>query len=139
MGDSQKFKAANLFPPKIFDATLSSKARPSFLRGDYDAAVFQAFKEVEVRVRKLSRATPEELGTTLMRDAFKPGKGPLSDPARVPAESQAISDLFAGAIGLFKNPGSHRDVDYEDPAEAAELIILADLLIRIAERRKPRI
>lgn len=134
--DVHKFKAANLFPDKVFDSTLASKARSLFLRGDYDTAVFQAFKEVEVRVRKLSGASSGDLGIKLMRNAFDPDKGPLADQTQEKSEREAVAHLFAGAIGFFKNPSSHRDVDFDDPAEAAELIMLADLLIRIAERRK---
>jgi hypothetical protein len=73
----------------------------------------------------------------LMRKAFHPENGLLTDSTQVPSEKQAISDLFAGAIGSFKNPSSHRDVDFTDPAEVAELIMFADQLIRITERRKP--
>lgn len=43
-------------------------------------------------------------------------------------------EMFAGAIGLFKNPPSHRRVDYSDPTEAAEVVLLADLLLRILNR-----
>jgi hypothetical protein len=71
-----------------------------------------------------------------MRKAFHPENGPLTDNTQIASERQAISDLFAGAIGSFKNPSSHRDVDFNDPAEVVELIMLADQLIRIAERRK---
>jgi uncharacterized protein (TIGR02391 family) len=72
-----------------------------------------------------------------MRKAFDPDTGPLTDQTEEKGEREAAGHLFAGAIGLFKNPTSHRDVNINDPAEAAELIIVADLLIRIAERRKP--
>ena len=74
------------------------------------------------------------LGVALMRTAFHPDNGPLSDKDALPAERQATSDLFAGAIGLFKNPSSHRRVQYDDAGEAAEMIIFANCLIRILER-----
>ena len=45
-----------------------------------------------------------------------------------------MMELFAGAIGTFKNPSSHRQVDYNDPTEASEIVMLADLLMRILDR-----
>ncbi|MCK4828033.1 TIGR02391 family protein, partial [bacterium] len=135
--DVRNFKAASLLPDETLDPKLASKVSPPFLRGDYDTAIFEAFKEVEIRVRNLAGADKTDIGVNLMRKAFYPQTGPLTDSTQVPSEQQAISDLFAGAIGCFKNPSSHRDVDFYDPAEVIELIMLADQLIRIAERRKP--
>jgi len=54
----------------------------------------------------------------------------LRHPESLPAESQAVSDLFAGAIGLFKNPTSHRRLNLEDRSQAANAIRLADLLLK---------
>lgn len=137
-GDPVKFRAASILPHGTLDPTLAAKVRPPFLRGDYDSAVFEAFKEVEIRVRSLSDLDKDDIGTKLMRKAFKPGEGPLVDPEQTNGEQQGVSDLFAGAIGSFKNPSSHRDVDLTDPVEAVELVFFANSLIRMAERRKQK-
>lgn len=137
LGDPKKFKAANMLPHDTLDPKLAAKVRPPFLRADYDSAIFEAFKEVEIRVRNLSGLTKDDIGVPLMRKAFKPGEGPLIDQEQTGGEQQGVMDLFAGAIGSFKNPSSHRDVDLADPVETVELIGFADLLLRIADRRNP--
>jgi hypothetical protein len=63
---------------------------------------------------------PALLGVKLIREAFKPRSGPLTDPAADGGEQVARTELFAGAIGCYKNPHSHRDVDLDDPAEGME-------------------
>jgi hypothetical protein len=70
-----------------------------------------------------------------MRDAFNPKTGPLSDTQEVPGEQTALMELFAGAIGYFKNPGSHREVELT-AIEAAEAIMLASRLLRIVDSRR---
>ena len=67
-----------------------------------------------------------------MRKAFNVDDGNLTDPNQQPAEKQARSDLFAGAIGSLKNPGSHREVEIT-AEEAAEVIIFASHLLRIVD------
>jgi hypothetical protein len=44
-----------------------------------------------------------------------------------------MSDLFAGAIGLFKNPVSHRDIAGILPEEAASYIKVADCLLKMVD------
>jgi Protein of unknown function (Hypoth_ymh) len=43
-----------------------------------------------------------------------------------------MAGLFAGAIGLYKNPQSHRHVP-TSPVDAAEVIGLASQLLRLVE------
>ncbi|MFF5085358.1 TIGR02391 family protein [Actinoplanes sp. NPDC000266] len=114
---------------------LERVARPQFLRGDFETASFAAMKEVEVRVRaKAGLGTgPDEVGVKLMTKAFRQG-GPLFREELEGGESTAQMNLFQGAIGLFKNPSSHRRVDFTDATEAAEIVLLADLLLRLLDK-----
>lgn len=112
--------------------------RTNFNTGDYETACFAAMKEVEVAVRDAAGLDNSVLGVKLMRTAFKPEGGPLTDTAAEGGEKSATMDLFAGAIGAFKNPASHRTVQFDDAVEAAEIIQLADLLLKIVRRSQTR-
>ncbi len=127
--DLQHYQRANLLPRKLLHGRIAQKVWGPFLRGDYDTAVFQAFKEVEIAVREASRLGDQYYGPDLMRKAFAPEAGPLSDKAKPLAEREALSALFAGAMGTYKNPLSHRHVG-SDAEEAVELLLLASHLLR---------
>jgi hypothetical protein len=58
-----------------------------------------------------------------MRKAFAPEKGPPADMSTEGGERVARMELFAGAMGTYKYPRSHRDVDLNDPAEDFEIIL----------------
>jgi uncharacterized protein (TIGR02391 family) len=115
-----------------------SRIRSQFLLGEFELAAFAAMKQVEIRVRDLANADASLLGTKLMRQAFGT-KGVLVDVALDPGERLGLMELFAGAIGTFKNPPSHRQVDYDDPTEASEVVLLADLLLRLLDRTEARL
>lgn len=111
--------------------------KSQFLLGEYELAAFAAMREVEIRVRELSGADSSPLGVKLMRRSFGDG-GKLADSELDPGEQVGVMELFAGAIGTFKNPPSHRQVDYADPTEASEVVLLADLLMRLLDRVEKR-
>jgi uncharacterized protein (TIGR02391 family) len=132
------YKAAHVLPADLMHPALA-RVRPQFLRGDYDVAVFQAFKIVEVQVRHAANAKgagyPDDLvGVPLMRKGFHIDTGPLTDKELVPAEREAMQALFAGAIGHAKNPNGHRDVAVKAET-AARLIIFASHLLDLVDER----
>jgi uncharacterized protein (TIGR02391 family) len=116
---------------------LAERVRAQFLLGEYEAAAFLAMREVEICVRDRAGAREADLGVALMKSAFGED-GPLSDPQLERGEQQAKMALYWGAIGMFKNPSSHRQVDFDDPTLASEVILLADLLLRLLDR-SPRV
>jgi uncharacterized protein (TIGR02391 family) len=112
-----------------------ARVKTQFLIGEYELAAFAAMREVEIQVRELCGEEQSLFGVKLMRRAFGEN-GPLTDPDLDPGERVGIMELFAGAIGTFKNPPSHRQVDYANPTEASEVVLLADLLMRLLDRNK---
>jgi len=129
--DLKSYRHGNMLPKEQIHPLIASNVWSEFIRGQYDTAVFQAFKEVEVSVRKAAGLSDTDIGVHLMRKAFDIEEGPLTYKTMLKAEREALQHLFAGAIGRYKNPGSHRDVIIKDPREAVEMIMLASLLLRI--------
>ena len=130
------YRLANLLPKQLLHPAIATDAWASFSRGKYEDTVFKAFKEVEVAVRDAGGYTDTDYGVRLMRQAFHAQQGPLTDANQPPAEKEATHQLFAGAIGLYKNPHSHQNVSVAAD-EAAELIIFASHLLRIIDSRAP--
>ena len=106
----KSYRKANLLPKKLLHPVIAQKIYHLFLRGDYDTAIFQAYKEVEVAVRDAGGYSKEDYGTALMRRAFHVDNGPLANQNEPKSEREATAHLFAGAIGRYKNPRSHRTV-----------------------------
>lgn len=117
--------------------SIEQRCRRQFLLGEYEQAVFVAMKAVEVRVRELGGFDDDVIGDDLMNRAFKL-KGALADPKAVKAEQQGLMFLFKGCYAVFRNPAGHREVDYDDVAEAAEAVTTASLLMRILDRIERR-
>lgn len=135
--DFGAYRKAQLLPKAQIHPVISSRVYPAFLRGEYDTAIFQAFREVEVAVRQAGGFGQDLIGDELMRKAFAPvkgGGGSLTDAALPAGEQLAMSHLFAGAFGVYRNSTAHRYVPTEASA-AAEVIMFASQLLRIVDDR----
>ena len=138
LDDFEDYRKADLLRKHQLHHIIADKVWAIFAQGSYDTAVLEAFKQVEVAVRKAGGYEAKDYGTILMRNAFNVKNGTLTDPKQEDAEKEGVSNLFAGAIGLYKNPSSHHDVEFT-PEEASEIIIIASHLLRIVDSCAKRI
>lgn len=132
-GGLEQHQHASLLPKALLLPALHVTVLPLFQRRDFETEVFVAMKQVEVAVREAAGLPENLVGTGLMRKAFaadqRMGSGFAAD-----AERQALSDLFAGAMGYFRNTTGHRTVDFT-PAEAARVILFASELLSLVQER----
>jgi uncharacterized protein (TIGR02391 family) len=133
--DFLAYRHSTLFPRNTLHPSIASSTFALFIRGHYDTVVFEAFRAVEVAVREAGQLPQSLVGVDLMRKAFAENIGPLTDTTLVLSEQQAMSHLFAGAMGLLKNPTSHRIATIKKPEDAVSLVMFADYLLRLVEER----
>lgn len=124
---------------------LAKRIRDDVDSGAFETAVLKALRAVEAEVRDLTGHPRSErgdrlTGTALMQYAFSPtAPGPLTDLAAEPGEQAGTMNLFAGAFGAVRNAVAHTEIEWADPIEAAEYVLLADLLMRILSRTRTRL
>ena len=133
--DFKAYRKADLLRKHQLHPIIAEKVWSIFAQGSYGTAVLEAFKQVEVAVRETGGFANSKYGIQLMSEAFAAGSGNLTEPSQHPAEQEARKLLFMGAIGAYKNPSSHQDVEFT-PEETAEIIIIASHLLRIVDSRR---
>ena len=137
-GAFRSFREAAAFPKALLHPSIAEEVWLDLARGDYQVAVFRAFRAVEEAVRAAGGFAPQDVGVDLMRRAFNPTNGPLAKPEDPVAEREALASLFAGAIGSYKNPHSHRTVEITGVRDAQEMVLLASHLLGIVDTRRAR-
>ncbi len=123
---------------------LADRLRDDIAVGAFETAALKALRAVEAKVRTLAKEPRGKkgdrlVGVALMQHAFSSPDGPLTDPSSEPGEQVGTMSLFAGAFGAVRNLVAHTEVEWADPVEAAEYVLLADLLMRIVARAEARL
>lgn len=134
--DVRQFRMARSLNRDLLHLAIAEKVWLAFVRGDFTEAVFTAMRAVEIAVREAAGFFEGDHGVPMIRRAFHKDTGPLRDPGQEEAEREALMHLFAGAVGSYKNPHSHRNVAMEDAGEVIEIVMLASHLLRIVDARR---
>lgn len=114
--------------PDVMDKSFELLANRQF-----ESAVLQAFKCIEVYIRKKAKLSDDHYGVKLIRKAFDAQKGALTNFNLPVSEREALCHFIAGAYGLYKNPCSHREtqMDFDD---AFERIVVASKILKVVEQ-----
>ena len=124
-----------LLPKTYVHPMIIEKSFSLLQSGEYESAVLQAFKTIETTIREKISADSEEVGVKLIRRAFNPENGDLTDHSLPKAEREAFANYIAGAFGYYKNPCSHRDIEI-DYISAFDRIVVASDLLKIIDKAK---
>jgi uncharacterized protein (TIGR02391 family) len=134
--DFERIRVRGLLQEEMLHPLLRGQIYGYFTADDLGTAVFEAFKTVEIEVRKAGGYAEKEIGKSLMCKAFAL-RGPLAKSSDDKADSDALAGLFAGAMHRFRNPGAHTRRSFDDVLEAMEELMLASRLLRIVDERRP--
>jgi uncharacterized protein (TIGR02391 family) len=116
---------------------LMKKVFNDYLEGDYESAIFKAFKLLEEKARLKSNLPQKTIGVYLMDEAFNKKSGLLRHPNFIEeAEREGLHFLMRGAISCFKNPSSHKNVSWDDPNKVIQILCFAHYLLDIVDQCK---
>jgi len=129
-------KEYTVLPETYVHKTIIKKSFSLLKSGEFESAVLQAFKCIETSIRKKIKADAEDVGVKLIRMAFNPENGALTDYDLPKAEREAFANYIAGAFGYYKNPCSHRDVELDFVSAFDRIVVASDLLKVIDKAEK---
>ncbi|HOR18512.1 MAG TPA: TIGR02391 family protein [Brevefilum sp.] len=99
----------------------------------WDSAIRTAGVILEERLRDVGGISDENcIGQALVNSVFS-NNGSLQSKFSVDSERQGYRDLYAGIVGAFRNPSSHRFID-PSPDEGGAFIVFVNLLLKMLEK-----
>jgi uncharacterized protein (TIGR02391 family) len=129
--DFRAFRKENQTVYDLLDKTTRGKIWPMYVRGDYDIAIAQAFKEVEVTMRSKADLKQSDFGERLIKKFFSRFRLPGTFDENELGKQSAEERVFLGAFGMYRNPATHQPPSIFDASQAGEVLIIASHLLRL--------
>jgi hypothetical protein len=96
----------DLLPDFMLHSAVRAICLDIFNTGHYEAAVFEAFKTVEIPIREAAGLPEPEHGRPMAAKAFKAEGGLLTDPSEHLPERGALQMFASGAVGYSRTRGT---------------------------------
>ena len=117
----------------VLHPDIQTRCWNSYTQGDYDNAILNATKAIEIAVRKKAQLPNEVVGIDVINLAFSP-KNTLLQYSSIKAEQEGMMSLLRGLIQVYKNPQSHRFVGIQDDSECLGILLLCSSLLFLIDR-----
>ena len=127
-----------LMPESYVHPTIVQKCFALLNSGEFDSAVIQAFKAIEVTTREKIGAPADMFGERLLKKALNPDDGVLTNKSLPKSERCAFLNYITGAFSFYRNSSSHRDIEL-DFVSAFDRIVVASDLIKAIEDAEPNV
>lgn len=122
-----------LMPESYVHPVIIKKCFALLRNHEYESAVLQAFKAIEVSVREKIEAPLDCFGERLLKMAFNPDDGVLTNFERPKAERFAFLNYITGAFSFYRNASSHRNVDMDFMSAFKRIVVASDLLTAVED------
>lgn len=137
---SETVNEKSMFDDCNFHSKIVKASKSLFETKHYPQAVFEAFKAIEIYVKKRSGVNGL-VGQSLMMNVFDSNNPKLKINALQTDsdkdEQEGYRFIFAGVMRGIKDPKSHDDIIQNDPKRTLQLLSLANLLIQIVDASIP--
>jgi uncharacterized protein (TIGR02391 family) len=124
-----------LMPETYVHPIIVKKCFSLLSNGEFESAVLQAFKAIETTIRKKIKAPSDQFGERLLKAAFNPDTGLLTNHKLPKAERFSFCNYITGAFGYYRNPSSHRDVDLDFISAFDKIVVASDLLKAVEDAK----
>jgi uncharacterized protein (TIGR02391 family) len=100
---------------------------------EFESAVIQAFKAIETSTRAKIGASADMFGERLLKKAFSPDEGILTNNKLPRSERFAFLNYITGAFSFYRNSSSHRDIELDFVSAFDRIVVASDLLKAIED------